>query len=794
MDPYEPPISRQLIKGNYVEESTGNRQTHLDVLNNDHVIKHKTQQPSQAIDGIAAEKDIISRSVRIKRKFYALNKVRINQLKRDKYNENKNEINRKRREIRAANNAIKSTKELINCTKIEIPPKYKADNIDLKAGLLSIAKKPKRRERRAANNAIEITKELITRKKKGIPPKYKAHTKDLKAGLLLSVAKKRKQIEGLAANNAIKTTKELINCPKIETPPQYKADNKDLLGGPSSITKQRIQKIIRGRKFYSANKVRLNHSKRDNYNEKKDEINRKRRERRAANNSIKTTKKMINCTEIQTTTQDNDTNKLKGRRSPNAKKMVGKKNCISDDLKLVAQSLVEMGREHNVPKQKTNHVVQDKLIVTHPSLLLASIGFSDYKCSIICGSTIYSTNDFDNIHDHPPVSQYILEKGTALNEPMRKTNHVVEDKLIASNPLVLLASIGFSDYKCSIMCGSSIYSINDFDNLPDHPPMTNNVVIDVDENNDDYVLMGDDEVIDVDDNNDDYVLMGDYEVTNNCTAMYIKNNHNDNLFYDLIHSQLQQHHGRYMGRFSASIRLGRQFTTPANNVISKWVKDEIVLVTVHDALMQPCIASESWTLLEQLTWTPTSTKVEDTQIPKTIAISKKGFDTMVPPYWLNDDALDFMIAYLFRGKSNLDTEFSYMPCSFFNQLLIHGTPPKKRSKNKANLLARDLIFVPINIRSVHWVLAVIVKPSSLLSPDKTSQACILYVDSRQPHLDPDPATQNNARIDRTLFHDKLLTWLNYELTSIGQDCRFNATNCQLLFGSDKNGKCKQSSP
>lgn len=324
--------------------------------------------------------------------------------------------------------------------------------------------------------------------------------------------------------------------------------------------------------------------------------------------------------------------------------------------------------------------------------------------------------------------------------------------------------------------------------------MTNNVVIDVDENNDDYVLMGDDEVIDVDDNNDDYVLMGDYEVTNNCTAMYIKNNHNDNLFYDLIHSQLQQHHGTYMGRFRASIRLGRQFTTPANNVISKWVKDEIVLVTVHDALMQPCIASESWTLLEQLTWTPTSTKVEDTQIPKTIAISKKGFDTMVPPYWLNDDALDFMIAYLFRGKSNLDTEFSYMPCSFFNQLLIHGTPPKKRSKNKANLLARDLIFVPINIRSVHWVLAVIVKPSSLLSPDKTSQACILYVDSRQPHLDPDPATQNNARIDRTLFHDKLLTWLNYELTSIGQDCRFNATNCQLLFGSDKNGKCKQSSP
>ena len=64
MDPYEPPISRQLIKGNYVEESTGNRQTHLDLLNNDHVIKHQTQEPIQAIDAIPAEKDIISRNRR----------------------------------------------------------------------------------------------------------------------------------------------------------------------------------------------------------------------------------------------------------------------------------------------------------------------------------------------------------------------------------------------------------------------------------------------------------------------------------------------------------------------------------------------------------------------------------------------------------------------------------------------------------------------------------------------------------------------------------------------------------
>ena len=48
MDPYEQPVSRTLIKGDYVEELDGNRQTRLDVLNNDHVIKHQTQEPIQA--------------------------------------------------------------------------------------------------------------------------------------------------------------------------------------------------------------------------------------------------------------------------------------------------------------------------------------------------------------------------------------------------------------------------------------------------------------------------------------------------------------------------------------------------------------------------------------------------------------------------------------------------------------------------------------------------------------------------------------------------------------------------
>ena len=64
MDPYEQPVSRTLIKGDYVEELDGNRQTRLDVLNNDHVIKHRTQEPIQAIDAIAAEKDLINRNQR----------------------------------------------------------------------------------------------------------------------------------------------------------------------------------------------------------------------------------------------------------------------------------------------------------------------------------------------------------------------------------------------------------------------------------------------------------------------------------------------------------------------------------------------------------------------------------------------------------------------------------------------------------------------------------------------------------------------------------------------------------
>ena len=101
-----------------------------------------------------------------------------------------------------------------------------------------------------------------------------------------------------------------------------------------------------------------------------------------------------------------------------------------------------------------------------------------------------------------------------------------------------------------------------------------------------------------------------------------------------------------------------------------------------------------------------------------------------------------------------DNEFNYSLSASMPKNISFHLPGKRVSAKYVNFFTRDLIFLPFNVREVRRMLAVIVKPITLLSFDIESDACILYIDL---HLSSNIASQTVGAQDRQLVPDQLLS-------------------------------------
>ena len=491
--------------------------------------------------------------------------------------------------------------------------------------------------------------------------------------------------------------------------------------------------------LYRANKDLYNHIERVWYSENKDEINRKRRQRHAARKIAKIKDVTSNGLEIE---ELNKINRVRREKYTETKVEINRKR-----RERCRVHLDEKNRVRREKYQGKKDKIQLELQQRDDANKVEEKQFdADLRLAV------------DNL----------METKMGHKELYQAFNQVVHDNLVVSKPRLLLATMGKKVTKCSVICGSKIFSIRDEGET--ELPIRKNIVIDADENNSNCV----------------YDLTGDHEESTYCSESELVDGHDDNAFVTLMSSRIHELEPKYVQRFNGSFPLGRQFPTPPNDVIHTFSEDQIH-VRLHHGVMQPSVTEKHWLLLEQLSWTPVSTKAHGTKITKTITISKSGFNNLVPPYWLKDDLLDFMITYLFRGTSNSDSDFSHLPCSFY-QSSSFRQQGRKISQRNVNILKRDLIFQPINIKEMHWVLAVIVKPTTLLATECKNEACILYVDPQHPHLSSDEAKMRIAFNDRSKIHTSLLQWLNYELVPEDSDCRFDALNCKLLYSFGTDGK------
>ena len=195
---------------------------------------------------------------------------------------------------------------------------------------------------------------------------------------------------------------------------------------------------------------------------------------------------------------------------------------------------------------------------------------------------------------------------------------------------------------------------------------------------------------------------------------------------------------------------------------------------IHPALSHDSFTSNNNVFLHQFTWSllpqdqfsdviteSRKFKNDDHRISRfRKSISSVCFCSLVPPCWLHDDALDFLVFALFRGKSHIGNQFSFVP-SGYSSMLFNKKLPRTISVSNTKLFTTDLVFVPFNISKVHWVLAVIVNSRSLRY--LKHGAWILYVDPQHPHLFTERPVQKMGVCDQGLVQNTLLRGLNYEI-------------------------------
>ena len=134
---------------------------------------------------------------------------------------------------------------------------------------------------------------------------------------------------------------------------------------------------------------------------------------------------------------------------------------------------------------------------------------------------------------------------------------------------------------------------------------------------------------------------------------------------------------------------------------------------------------------------------------------------------LQEDIMDFLIEFLFRGLNACDNQFGYTKSTFFTSLTNEMSEPKLKPGN--NLLHKSAVFMPICVDSRHWVLAVLVNPFTVFQI-RNPHCCshILYLDPLQKHRLENNAEKLSSLKTRSHIHKTILNWMNLELCVKGE--------------------------
>ena len=99
-----------------------------------------------------------------------------------------------------------------------------------------------------------------------------------------------------------------------------------------------------------------------------------------------------------------------------------------------------------------------------------------------------------------------------------------------------------------------------------------------------------------------------------------------------------------------------------------------------------------------------------------VTITSSDISRLAPTEFLNDNLIDFWMKWVARSD-NCPGKFKFFTSHFYSTLRDEGVEGVKRwTKDPKKLLKNEFIFCPIN-ESLHWSLAIICNPGSMLGTD-----------------------------------------------------------------------------
>ena len=263
-------------------------------------------------------------------------------------------------------------------------------------------------------------------------------------------------------------------------------------------------------------------------------------------------------------------------------------------------------------------------------------------------------------------------------------------------------------------------------------------------------------------------------------------NTNGQLLLRIIEATVIQSEGSFFEMTTERLKARQQndiSQNPPKNVICRSDVDEFQF-EICPNLLPPYSECNTFRLVEQIVWNPISDSKRKRD-RKTIRISRKEFDELSAPSWLNDTIMDFMFDYLFRDSSPDDKIYASIPSTVYQMIANKKKYSFRRMTEKKNFLNNEMVFWPLLINNNHWILVVLVRVL-----DRGPQSCILYFDPKHKHLSNSSRIQSKGEKERRKVQNELMCWLNYEISSDHQlhEKLYTETTLPLYYDFSFRGK------
>ena len=161
-------------------------------------------------------------------------------------------------------------------------------------------------------------------------------------------------------------------------------------------------------------------------------------------------------------------------------------------------------------------------------------------------------------------------------------------------------------------------------------------------------------------------------------------------------------------------------------------------------------------------------------------------DLMVPGM-IDCDMTDFMIDYMLRGTSEDELMFGHVSSLGCKSIQETGSGCHLSVFGKHKTLTKnEIIFMPILVNDVQWVLVVLVhihEDTMFLGKEKNK--CVLCFDPNQNHGENAWSVDVTSSEQQKSIHQNLLKWLNNSTTT-----KHTEDNLPLIPVFDKRHTCK----